>query len=247
MRIHILSDLHLGFADFQPPATHADVVVLAGDVDVGFRGLRWAQQAFGDTPVIYVLGNHEYYGEALPKLTLKLAAEGENWPVRVLERSALELNGVRFMGCTLWTDLRLHGNLRLAAAAVGDAMADYHMIRVSPEYRRLRPSDTASLHHAAVEWLQAEWGRSALPTVVVSHHAPSARSLDPVFGDDPVNAGFASALEPLIETLKPLVWIHGHVHRAADYKIASIRVICNPRGYPEESSNGFDPGLAIEI
>ena len=124
---------------------------------------------------------------------------------------------------------------------------DFRAIRLSPLYRRFRPSDAASLHRASVAWLGSEWVRSELPTVVVSHHAPSARSLDPRFGDDPVNAGFASALEPLIESLQPAAWIHGHVHRAIDYRLGSTRVVCNPRGYPGEFDNGFDPGLIIEV
>ena len=247
MRIHVLSDLHLGFDEFMPPRTGADVVVLAGDIDQDLRGVRWARRSFGDTPVLYVAGNHEYYGQALPKFTGKLIAEGAGSPVRVLERSAVELGGIRFMGCTLWTDLALYGNPDLAGISLAQAMFDFRAIRVSPLYRRFRPSDAASLHRASVAWLRSEWGRSDLPTVVLSHHAPSALSLDPRFGDDPVNAGFASSLEPLIESLQPVAWIHGHVHRAADYQVGSTRVVCNPRGFPYEFGNGFDPGLVITI
>jgi Icc-related predicted phosphoesterase len=67
------------------------------------------------------------------------------------------------------------------------------------------------------------------------------------FGDDPLNAGYASALEPLIKSQQPVAWIHGHVHRAADYMLESTRVVCNPRGYPDEPSTGFDPGLVITV
>jgi hypothetical protein len=247
MRIHVLSDLHLGFDEFVPPHTDADVVVLAGDIDTGLRGVRWARRSFGDTPVLYVIGNHEYYGQVLPKLTGRLIAEGAGSPVRVLERSAVEHGGVRFMGCTLWTDLDLYGNPYLAGISLTQVMMDFRAIRLSPVFRRFRPSDAASLHRASVAWLRSEWDRSELPTVVVSHHAPSPRSLDPRFGDDPVNAGFASALDPLIESLQPVAWIHGHLHRAVDYQLGPTRVVCNPRGYSDEFDNGFDPGLIIEV
>ena len=247
MRIHVLSDLHLGFGEFVPPHTDADVVVLAGDIDQSLRGVRWARRAFGDTPVLYVIGNHEYYGQALPKLTGQIIAEGADSSVRVLERSSVEMGGIRFMGCTLWTDLALYGDPYLAGVSLAQVMEDFRAIRVSPAYRRFRPSDAASLHRASVAWLRSEWGESDLPTVVVSHHAPSASSLDPRFGDDPVDAGFASTLEPLIESLQPIVWIHGHVHRAVDYMLGSTRVVCNPRGYSDETSTGFDPALVIML
>ena len=61
MKLHILNDLHIEFEEFAPPATGADVVVLAGDIGVGMDGLRWAKARFSDTPVIYVPGNHEFY------------------------------------------------------------------------------------------------------------------------------------------------------------------------------------------
>ena len=113
--------------------------------------------------------------------------------------------------------------------------------------RRFSPADAAAQHRASVAWLKSEWGRSDLPTVVVSHHAPSARSLDPRCADDPVDAGYASALEPLIEHLQPVAWIHGHVHRSVDYVVASTRVVCNPRGYADEPNREFDPGLVITV
>ncbi len=68
MKLHILSDLHLEFQSFQIPATDADIVILVGDISVRNRGLTWAIQNIPDKPVLYILGNHEYYGSAHPKL-----------------------------------------------------------------------------------------------------------------------------------------------------------------------------------
>ena len=167
--------------------------------------------------------------------------------MRVLECSSVEAGGIRFVGCTLWTDLAFRGNPYLAGIALTQAMTDFRAIRVAPAYRRFQPADAAAQHRASVAWLKSEWGRSDLPTVVVSHHAPSARSLDPRFADDPVAAGYASALEPLIASLQPAAWIHGHVHQSVDYTVASTRVVCNPRGYADEPNREFDPGLVITV
>ena len=129
---------------------------------------------FGDTPVLYVIGSHEYFGHALPKLTGQRSAAGADSAVRVLECAAMEMGGIRFVGCTLWTDLACRGNPYLAGIALTQAMTDFRAIRVAPAYRRSSPADVAAQHRASVAWLKSAWGRSDLPTVVVSHHAPSA-------------------------------------------------------------------------
>ena len=110
MRIHLLSDLHLEFAPFDLPAVDADVVVLAGDVHTGRNGLKWIRSAIPETPVIYVLGNHEFYGQTLPKLTDELQVEAEGANVHVLENDRIEIAGVTFLGATLWTDFAVNGD-----------------------------------------------------------------------------------------------------------------------------------------
>ena len=72
MRLRILSDLHMEFEPFAAPATVADAVILAGDISTGLKGFKWAQATFTDCPVIYVLGNHEFYGQKLQKLIEQL-------------------------------------------------------------------------------------------------------------------------------------------------------------------------------
>jgi len=105
LKIHILCDLHVEFGDFVPPVVDADIVVLAGDVHVKNRGLQWIFDQKFEIPVLYVLGNHEFYREKFPGLIdkLKMGAEGTN--VRVLENDSVEIGGYRFFGCTLWSDM----------------------------------------------------------------------------------------------------------------------------------------------
>lgn len=247
MRIHILSDLHIEFEDFKPPSVDADLVVLAGDVDIGVKGVRWAMEVFADRPVVYVPGNHEYYRHAIPALTDKLRAKTAHSNVHVLDNEVLKIDGISVLGSTLWTDLALYGNPALGAVSVADAMVDYRAIRVSPRYRRLTPADTAVFHRKAVAWLRGELSRNQGTSVVVTHHAPSEASLSPGFKDDPVNAAFASRLEDLVAEFAPQLWVHGHSHHGVDYHLGTTRVICNPRGYPGELRSPFDPGLVVEV
>ncbi len=107
MKLHILSDLHTEFAGFSPPDTNADVVILGGDIGVGLGGIEWAAAHFADMPVIYVPGNHEYYGHAI-ELDDDLVNESVA-NIHVLNNDTVVINGVRYLGSTLWTDFRFYG------------------------------------------------------------------------------------------------------------------------------------------
>jgi Icc-related predicted phosphoesterase len=248
MRLHVLSDLHTEFATFTPPRTDADVVIIAGDVHVGRNGRSWIRSNFQTQPVIYVLGNHEFYRDALPKLTQELERESDGSHIHVLENRCVELEGYVFLGCTLWTDFQLGNNFIEAQSTAEEIMSDYHLIRVTPEYRKLRARDTAKLHAASVAWLKSNASRyDPVRTVIVTHHAPSPRSIPSCFDGNILNAAFASNLEPFIAQLGVALWIHGHTHHCVDYRLGETRVLSNQRGYPDALVKGFDPGLSVDV
>ncbi len=247
MKLLILSDLHLEFEQFEPPSVDTDAVIIAGDVDLGNKGLNWIFNNFPDKLVIYVLGNHEYYKNAYPKLIYKLRQQAEGTNVKVLENESLKVDGIRFFGCTLWTDFRLFGDPRIAGFHATQKMNDYKRIRKSPEYSKLRSIDTAGAHHQSKRWLKAELEKYADDTkVIVTHHAPSKKSLPDIFQSDILSAAYISNLDDFVEQSNAHLWIHGHIHQGADYQIGNTRVINNSRGYPGEPSN-FNPEFIIEI
>jgi Icc-related predicted phosphoesterase len=248
MRLHVLSDLHLEFAPFVPPDVGADVVVLAGDIHLGVGAIPWALTHLPAAPVVYVLGNHEFYGHALPKHigTVKQRAEGSG--VHVLENEVLTIGDAVILGCTLWTDFNLFGIPRVAGSHATQRMTDYRKIRVNPEYRRLRSIDTALLHRRSRSWLEGQLDQHrGKKLVVVTHHVPSPRSLAPSTVQDLTSAAYASELSEVVERSEARVWVHGHVHTSSDYVIGRTRVICNPRGYPDEPNPHFAPDLIINV
>jgi predicted phosphodiesterase len=249
MRIRILSDLHTDFGTIAIPEVEADVTVLAGDIRPGKSALTWIRSNFPEQPIIYVLGNHEFYGNATPKLIddFRLMASGTN--IHVLENDHLQIDGVRFLGCTLWTDFSLFGDPAMAGRNAARIMNDYRRIRVSPEFRRLTGRDTARFHARSVRWLQEQLDSVVQqPAVVVTHHAPSSRSLDPSESEELISAAYASNLDKLVDTSHAKLWIHGHIHRPISYRIGETRVVSNPRGYPDGRIDPlFDPALVLEV
>lgn len=250
VRLRILSDLHLEFGAWEPPVVPADIVVLAGDIDKAPRGIAWAAARFADVPVVCVAGNHEYYSGSIPHCTEKLRKAAKGTTVRFLEMDEAVVGDIRFLGCTLWTDFALHGiEKRDAAKALAwEKMNDYRKIRVSPKYGKLRPADTERWHERSRAWLKAASAKPHLgPTVVVTHHAPSPRSLGEKRASDLLGCCYGSDLEPLMGAPGIDLWIHGHRHLPMDYDVKGTRVVSNPRGYPQEPAAGFRDDFVVEI
>jgi predicted phosphodiesterase len=252
MRIHILSDLHLEFASFSFPQIDSDVIILAGDTHVGVRGVEWAMDIAGNRPVLYLAGNHEYYGNKFPTLIATLIARlkerTKGSQVHILENDSVIINDVLFLGCTLWTDFKLGGREAIARYEAQMHMTDYRRIRVPPDYRRLTPADTAMRCIQSEHWLRDQCRMApSIPRVIITHHAPSTRSLPARFAADILSAAYVSNFDELVETTRADLWIHGHIHTSCAYHIGKTQVICNPRGYPDENNTGFDATLAVDM
>lgn len=277
-RIWLLSDLHQEFVRDPIYRTHplttfdpalaappdVDIVVLAGDVDVPLaRSITWAADRFAGVPIVYVPGNHDFYvapGEPVQTIDELQVAGREaaaRTGVHLLMDDAVDLAGVRFVGGTLWTDFNLGGGTRaahIAQARGRDGMNDYKAIRrwssKHPGKRKqLRPEDTIAAHVATRRFITAELESApAPPTVVVTHHAPLAESVD---ATKSLAWCYANRMEYLFDgDHGPDLWLHGHIHEPVDYMRGRTRVLSNPRGYAftdRQRRRVFDPALVVEV
>lgn len=255
MKLHIMSDLHLEFAGFEPPQTEAEVVILAGDIAVGLEGLYWAAQTFNRQSVIYVPGNHEYYRSDFNQMIALLRQTAHELGIFLLDSDDVVIEDnqgdlVRFLGCTLWTDFRLFGQdkQRICLNAASQRLNDFRMIKDGG--RHLLPAQTARWHERHVQWLDDQL-QKPFPgkTVVISHHLPTARSVSERYKNNLLSACYASELDRLFGSMA--LWVHGHTHDTYDYEVGETRIVCNPRGYvsgycPPENPH-FDPGLVVEV
>jgi predicted phosphodiesterase len=251
VKIRVLSDLHLEFQDWNPPDTEADIIVLAGDIHSGTRGVEWARRQFPITPVLYVPGNHEFYGRNIEETLSDLQKTGRRFGVDVLHGRGVTIGGARFLGATLWTDFALHGgdaaSLRRAMADAQYGMSDFRLIRRGT-HGLFRPEHARAMHLEQVCWMRERLADEFNgPTVVVTHHLPHPRSIHPKYSGSALNPSFASDLSDIVAP--PIAaWIHGHTHESCNYLESGTRVVCNPRGYgPFELNAAFDPVLTIEI
>ena len=272
MNIQLLSDLHLeSNPHFVPqPAAGSDVLVLAGDIGsyqkdssltrMGIADFGLARFAYWPCPVVFVPGNHEYdaqdFDEAHARLQDVCKRLGFVW----LEREVAVVQGVRFVGCTLWTDFdALTTNQALtspvtigqqllardkAFRAANFALKKNHALRAGEP---MLAEDVRALGLQNHAWLrQALASPFAGKTVVVTHFAPSLRSADPRYGINPGTAGFCNCLDDLLPSAQ--LWLHGHLHCPVDYAVGNCRVVANPLGYARKGEQlYFKPQICITV
>lgn len=273
MNIQLLSDLHLEtHPHFQPSiAPSADVLVLAGDIGSYQNGSMLKDQGDSDfglarfsprkdlaawpVPVFFVPGNHEYDGMPFEDANQRLQETCERLHITWLHQRVMVLNGVRFVGCTLWSDFEAlvpqQGPLtqQLKAREKAERAANFYLKKtgttfkgepfLSDAVKALALADQAWLTQALSEPFEG-------PTVVITHFAPSLKSADPRYGLTPGTAGFCNALDHLLPNAD--LWLHGHLHCAHDYVHLGCRVAANPLGYAKKNEQlAFSPQKILRV
>ena len=275
MRVAILSDLHIEFEPFEPPpqVRQADLVILAGDIHNGIAALDWARRTFPGQRLVQVAGNHEFFGGCWQTTLSQLRHAAAALDIHLLENDAVEIDGVQFLGATLWTDFRLFEvpgrPLQMSAdeakPLLQRRMVDFSLIRFrggnegegtngsgqgARDERIFTPDDSIAIHRRSREWLVRQLAVPFDgPRVVVSHHLPSWRSVAPAFLRAVSNASFASDLDALFGPM--VLWVHGHTHHSFDYRAGPTRIVANPRGYPMKAGGfenpRFEAALLVDI
>lgn len=270
MRCHYMSDLHLESQEFRHELPRGDVLIIAGDlchasaldpartdpyrVKQRERVLRFVEAATKSfAHVLMVAGNHEHYDgvfeDTVPMLRRHLPG------VTILDDECIEIEGARFFGTTLWTDLE--GRNDAAMEKIRRGMGEYIFSntrgssdRNGSELFKLRPADTLSAHQRARAELHRLVASASSPWVVISHHAPSLQGLNSQHKGNGLDGAFASDLDALIAALPNTpYWIHGHTHIRKRYQVGSTTLLANCRGFDGKdlSARKFSPSSYFEV
>jgi hypothetical protein len=201
--------------------------------------------------VLYVFGNHEYYGSHYHKArdVIQCQLPGH---VKIMENEYIDVDGVRFWGAPLWTDMKKANPVTMTIAQ--GAMNDYreirwkHLTSTNPYSEtnkywtsRLTPQDTVKFHNTSLQSLKDSL-QSNLPHFVVTHHAPSQGSVHPMYSGQELNHCYYSNLEnTILDHPQIKTWVHGHTHHPFHYNVGTTTIHCHPRGYYGVDTDEYTP------
>lgn len=179
--------------------------------------------------LIYVPGNHEYYGRNPESVDNELKFIESNVPkLKVLRvGEAYELDGQRFIGDTMWFSDR--PEVHIYRRTINDSFQIKNLFPWCFTNSRL-----------FLNYLRANLKED---DIVITHHVPTDVDTSPLWKQSTTQCYFLNKdSERYLEeanTIKPKAWIYGHTHDFHDFHHGPTHFICNPVGYPGE--NGYVP------
>ena len=248
MLVKLLSDLHIHHNNPFRYVDHGEYVcVLAGDISEGMNGVNWALACIPDhIQVLYVPGNHEYYGYDSDKLNLSFYFHNQrDTHVHVLLDKSVTIADVEFAGTTLWTNFNLYGDPVSHAMKWRYGLNDSRWIKQGD--RGISAQHFLDWNARSLAFLQSV---AETPTdktrVLITHYCPDL-SVAPKYRNDPLTPGFATHIPVEIHE-KFQFHFHGHTHKSMKYEYPyGTKVFCNPKGYGYENQSAFNQELVLDI
>lgn len=257
MKVKVLSDLHLEFADYDPG--EGDVLVLAGDICVASDYLWRGQEVYAErydsffrkcvenyNKVFYVIGNHEHYNGYLVD-TVALLRENLPKGITLLDNQSEYYEGWHFVGATLWTDF-MAGN-KESIQTCSEVCNEYNYIWHPGGRENIEPKDIIKENTNTTVWFNQCIQTLNGNVMVITHHAPTFESIESDYVDNDTVGAYASNREGIMAANSNLkVWVHGHIHGSQSYNLHGTNVVCNPRGYSPDGLNpNFQPDHQLNL
>lgn len=231
-KLFIASDIHGNFArlldSIKDINYETDIIILAGDIlsDSPNVDFGWVTLTSLAKHIIYVPGNHEFINPKFPIIKDIIKKIG----ITTLDNNTTEIDNINIIGTTLWSDISNN--------PIDEVACRLYL----PEFRLISLERYRDMHKNAVGFINSSI-KDNMTNVVVTHHAPSIKSISSRWAGNALNSGFYSELD-IDSRIK--LWVHGHTHDIFNYYIGETNVVCNPLGYSHESTN-FKDNFYIEV
>lgn len=256
MKIYYASDIHseyFKYLDIPRPDEEPAVIVLAGDIGVADQAPDYVMaiaEAFPQSDIIWIAGNHEFYGVNIEAQLYDYRLFAQQHPrIHFLENDAVQLHGITFLGCTLWTDFSVMGaQAQAKCLANNQRLADFFYIHTHTG--KFSAADAIARFQQSYQWLDEELALcDADKTVVITHFPPCREARHGEIAEDFLAAYFQANAKALIECHQPRYWIYGHNHWSDQFALGKTQLVSNQLGYAKELSvrQRFDLQAFIEM
>ena len=234
-----------------------DFVICCGDISGDrFTTENWIKKNIKQG--IIVAGNHLGYnfitGDKEDTLNYSIKYLQEQFhqaPIYFLENQVVEIENIIFVGCTLFTDFNLYINSLNSMMIAAYRLNDFRYVKIlkDKKIKKITPQEQFEIHNKRKSFIESICRNNPnKKIVVITHHAPSIKSVPIEYGNDILSAAYASNLEDIIQKYNNLkLWCHGHMHQNCDYTLYGTRIICNPRGYYNENPNFIKEGVIVDL
>jgi predicted phosphohydrolase len=235
MKFQYCSDLHLEFPVNKkylmanPIKPEGEILLLAGDI-IPFTEIEKENDFFNFVSdsfehTFWIPGNHEYYRSDISERTGSFQ-ERIRSNVSLLNNTAIEHKGIRFLFSTLWSKI----NPALEFVIL-KSMADFRLIKSNG--KRITVDDFDQLHEDCRAFLTKELSiANNQRTIAITHHIPTFFNYPEKYRYSELNTAFATELFDLIEPSNVDYWIFGHSHEMVpDFKIGKTTLTTNQLGY----------------
>lgn len=250
MKIQIVSDLHLEFLNsyqveevaYKISNSLSETLILAGDICSFKRPSIYTLYSFLDIVqeryknIIYILGNHEYYGCSALEVAHLIKAINYSRPnLDVLENDYLSIEGITFYGTTLWFE-----------ETVDTSLLRHYM----NDYRCIQDFTPDAWCREAIKFIKSIPDDES-KKILITHHVPHSRFISDKYTGGKMNCFYINEIGKYLNKFDLVTF--GHSHESVDYQFSDrCKAISNPRGYvdsvgAEGSNDKFQYQLIVEV
>lgn len=242
MKIQFFSDIHNYDLSYMPPKTDADIMICAGDFDMGSSVEKWANRVVEHhgIPFFIGFGNHDYWNTSKESYTIeewiKLYESFNTTMIQFLERKTIVIDDVALIFATGWSDFDRDNNI--TKMSVQNLVKDFQKIKT--DKGTLIPEDVYQEHLVARQFIIDELEKHSDKRCVVITHYPPSIQCNTSFQITAMSYYWCGQMEDVIEKYQPVAWIAGHMHNHFDRYIHNTRVLINPAGNVKNGKHQLD-------
>lgn len=250
-KIRVISDLHMEFTAGKfilDKSENEKNQILCIPWDLSFMGENekalWsnfiAEVSNRFFKVLLVLWNHDYWHSDLNTIFDIKDLLPDN--VHLLENESIIIDWIKFIWATLWTDFKDLKTKKLDFSSMNNYDNWMNAKLIKKSWNPINSKILIDKNTFSHKYIFSELDKYKGPCVVLTHHAPSYKSLTKMLEEYiPYTNHYCNDLDEEIMKRKNIkYWLHWHLHTSKQYKIWNTLVVSNANGNYDDVELGVE-------